>query len=59
MYTGVKIQLSYVMRNKATGAVVAEASSAHCFTDASGKPVAVKKTCPELDGIMKSIMQEA
>ncbi len=58
-YTGVKIQLSYVMRNKATGAVVAEASSAHCFTDASGKPVAVKKTCPELDGIMKSIMQEA
>ena len=58
-YTGVKITLSYVMRNLRTGALVAEASSAHCFTDRAGKPVAIRKTCPEMDGIMKSIMQEA
>ncbi len=58
-YTGVRFDLSYVMRNAGTGDVVAEAASAHCFTDAAGRPVAVKKTCPELDGIMKSIMQEA
>ena len=58
-YTGVKITLSYVMRNLRTGALVAEASSAHCVTDRAGKPVAFRKTCPEMDGIMKSIMQEA
>ena len=58
-YTGVKITLSYVMRNLRTGALVAEASSAHCFTDRAGRPVAIRKTCPEMDGIMKSIMQEA
>ena len=58
-YTGVKFVLSYVMRNVRTGNVVAEASSAHCFIDAEGRPVAVKKTCPDLDGKMKSIMLEA
>ncbi len=56
-YTGVKIELCYEMRNIRTGALVAEAASAHCFTDASGRPVAVRKTCPEMDGILKSIMQ--
>ena len=58
-YTGVKFVLSYVMRNIKTGNVVAEATSAHCFIDAEGRPVAVKKTCPDLDGKMKSIMLEA
>ena len=58
-YTGVKFVLSYVMRNVRTGNVVAEASSAHCFIDAEGRPVAVKKTCPDLDGKMKSIILEA
>ena len=56
-YTGVKIELCYTMRNIRTGALVAEAASAHCFTAASGRPVAVRKTCPEMDGILKSIMQ--
>ena len=58
-YTGVKFVLSYVMRNIKTGNVVAEATSAHCFIDAEGRPVAVKKTFPDLDGKMKSIMLEA
>ena len=58
-YTGVRFVLSYVMRNVRTGNVVAEASSAHCFIDAEGRPVAVKKICPDLDGKMKSIMLEA
>ena len=58
-YTGVKIMLSYVMRNLRTGNTVAEGESSHCFIDAAGRPVAVKKTCPEIDGVLKSIMQEA
>ncbi len=58
-YTGVKFVLSYVMRNIKTGNIVAEATSAHCFIDAEGRPVAVKKSCPDLDGKMKNIMLEA
>ena len=58
-YSGVKISLSYVMKNLRTGAVVAEASSVHCFVDTAGRPVAVKRYCPDLDGVMKSILEEA
>ena len=58
-YTGVKITLSYVMKNVRTGALVAEATSAHCFTDKAGRPVAIRKTCPEMDGVLKSILQDA
>ena len=47
------------MKNLRTGAVVAEASSVHCFIDTAGRPVAVKKYCPDLDGVMKSILEEA
>ena len=55
-YTGVKITLSYVMRNLRTGALVAEATSAHCFTDRAGRPVAIRKTCPEMDALLKEIL---
>ncbi len=57
-YSGVKFCLSYVLRNTRPGAVAAEASSVHCFTDAAGRPVAVKKTCPELDAAMREILNE-
>ncbi len=53
-YTGVKLSLSYVMTNIATGDVVLTASSSHCFIDACGRPIAVKKYFPEFDRIIKS-----
>ena len=56
-YTGVKISLSYVMKNLKTGAVVAEASSDHCFIDKAGRPVAVKKAIPEMDKVLKEILK--
>ena len=56
-YTGVKIMLSYVMRNLRTGNTVAEGESSHCFIDAAGRPVPVKKTCPEIDETLKGIMR--
>ena len=55
-YTGVKISLSYVMRNLKTGNVVAEATSDHCFTDRAGRPVMVKKAIPEMDVVLKEIL---
>lgn len=55
-YTGVKISLSYVMRNIRTGNVVAEATSDHCFIDTAGRPVAIKKAIPDLDAVLKEIL---
>ena len=55
-YTGVKISLSYVMRNVRTGNVVAEAASDHCFIDTAGRPVAIKKAIPDLDAVLKEIL---
>ena len=53
-YTGVRLELSYVMKNKNTGEVVALASSAHCFINESGAPVAVRKHCPEFDAALRA-----
>ena len=55
-YTGVKISLSYVIRSVRTGNVVAEAASDHCFTDRAGRPVMVKKAIPEMDAVLKEIL---
>lgn len=52
-YTGVKLLLSYVMRNADSGDTVAVASSAHCFIDDSGRPIAVKKYLPEFDEVLR------
>lgn len=52
-YTGVKLSLSYLMKNINTGVIVAVASSSHCFIDANGRPIAVKKHFPEFDVILR------
>lgn len=57
-YTGVKLLLSYTMRNQNTHEIVAVASSAHCFVDEGGRPIAVKKRMPEFDAVLKSFSQK-
>ena len=56
-YTGVKLTLSYTMRNADTGDLVATATSQHCFIDKSGLPIAVKKHFPDLDSVLKAQLQ--
>ena len=46
-FTGVKLQLGYVMENEA-GDVVSRASSVHAFLDAKGRPVRMKQEYPGL-----------
>lgn len=53
-YSGVRLMLSYDMRNKADGTQVAVATSVHCFIDGNGRPVALKRLFPELDAILKA-----
>ncbi len=52
-YTGVKLFLSYIMKNVATGEIVATASSSHCFIDKAGRPIAVKKRFPDFDSVLR------
>ncbi len=52
-YTGVRLTLSYEMRNKADVTIVATASSVHCFIDEKGKPIALKKRFPDFDAVLK------
>lgn len=53
-YTGIKLVMGYTMTNTETGDVVLTAKSSHCFIDADGKPIALKKHFPEFDAILKS-----
>ena len=57
-YTGVKLFLSYTMRNPNTNEIVAMASSIHCFIDENGRPIAVKKRAPEFDAILRGISKK-
>ena len=54
-YTGVRLTLAYTMKKAGSGDIVAVASSSHCFIDRNGKPVAVKKCCPDFDAVLKTI----
>ena len=55
-YTGVRLTISYEMRNTATGVLVATASSVHCFINKAGKPIALKKYFPALDTVLKGLI---
>lgn len=56
-YTGVKLVIKYVMTNQETGETVFEGRSSHCFIDANGIPVAIRKKFPEFDEILKKEAQ--
>ncbi len=53
-YNSVKLELSYIMTELATGTVVLTAKSAHCFVDEKGRPIIVKKLFPEFDEILRA-----
>ncbi|MBQ7676954.1 MAG: acyl-CoA thioesterase [Lachnospiraceae bacterium] len=56
-YTGARISLEYTMTNEKTGDIVANAASTHCFTDKTGRPLALRKIFPELDGQLKEAVK--
>ncbi|MCR4753955.1 MAG: acyl-CoA thioesterase [Lachnospiraceae bacterium] len=56
-FKGVKLILKYTMVNAADGKTVALGRSKHCFTDESGRPVALKKTTPKLDAKLKELAE--
>lgn len=56
-YSGVKLTLSYRMERADTGEVVATATSSHCFLNAQGRPIALRRSAPELDALLRQLAQ--
>ncbi|MBO4211405.1 MAG: acyl-CoA thioesterase [Oscillospiraceae bacterium] len=51
-FKGVRLKIGYEMLNTA-GETVATGASVHCFTDASGKPIILRKQHPEIDAVLR------
>lgn len=54
-YSGVKLTLSYEMTRADTGELVATAASSHCFLNAQGRPIALRKHAPALDALLRTL----
>lgn len=57
-FKGVRLTIRYVMTNNKTGEVVLTGTTKHCFVDANGKPIILKKQFPEFDKALKAHMNE-
>ena len=55
-YTGVRLELAYEIRDRATGEIRVTASSSHCFLNREGKPVSLKRADPACDALFRQAM---
>lgn len=56
-FRGVRLIIRYAM-TKSNGELVLTGETSHCFTDAAGKPVILKKVHPELDKMLRQLAQQ-
>lgn len=52
-YNGVRLTVGYTMTNKETGQLLFTGTSQHCYTDADGRPVILRRQSPELDRLLR------
>ena len=57
-FRGVRLRIGYRMEDDA-GRIVAEGASEHCFTDAAGRPLILRKRYPEIDAVLASVAAPA
>ncbi len=55
-FRGVRLVIRYAIFNHRTGAPVLTGKTRHCFTNAQGRPIQLKKQFPELDALLKSLV---
>ena len=51
----IELVISYTITNNKTGELVLTGKTHHCFTNADGRPIPLKRQFPELDGILRSL----
>ena len=56
-FSGVRMTVSYDVRDKKTGEKVIEAETKHCFTNKELRPVSLKKYAPEFNSKIEEMMQ--
>jgi acyl-CoA thioester hydrolase len=47
-YNGIKFDLEYEIHDLETGELRTTATSSHCFLNSSGRPISIKRECPEI-----------
>lgn len=52
----IELIISYTMTDNNSGTLVLTGKTHHCFTDAGGRPIALKRQFPELDAILHSFV---
>ncbi len=57
-YKGVRMKLSYIVKDKETGEIRCTGTSEHALLNASGRPLILKKTYPEVHKLMQLLSGE-
>ena len=52
-YNGIKLTLAYEVISDKTGKVHCRGTSKHCFLDKSGRPLALKQSCPQVHDLFR------
>lgn len=52
-YKGLRLAVRYTMTNAETGETIATGRTSHCFVDASGRPIALRKRFPDIDAKLR------
>ena len=56
-YNGVRMRITYEIRDKATGQLRATGETTHCFLAENGQPVVLKKHFPEGDAMFRMLLK--
>lgn len=56
-YNGIKMQLSYTITDKETGEVRCTGESRHCFLNAEGRPLSLKRSYPEIHSLLEKMRE--
>lgn len=56
-YTGVRMVIKYTMTNVATGNLVLVGKTKHCFFGKDNRPIMLKKEAPEMDAVMRGLLE--
>lgn len=52
-FNGIRLVVSYEIKDKRTGELRCSGKSSHCYLDENGHPVSLKRTCPEFYRLYK------
>lgn len=58
LYNGIKMTISYEVKDKITGEIRCTGETKHCFVDREGKLLSLKKTNKEFDQMFREMLEQ-